>query len=157
MQRELKGLIASKLKAQVFDRLLENNPIDAPRKLIEDEAQTLKAQPAHHEQTQAELEELAARRVKLGVIVSEVARQNQIQIDPSRVREMVETIAASYEKPDEVIQWYYGNQEMLHGVQSTVIEEQVVEWIIEHGGVAVEDTSMSFGELVEEARQTQGK
>ncbi len=52
---------------------------------------------------------------------------------------MVETIAASYEKPEEVIQWYYGNQEMLYGVQSTVIEEQVVEWIIEHGGVAVED------------------
>ena len=70
---------------------------------------------------------------------------------------MVETIAASYEKPEEVIQWYYGNQEMLHGVQSTVIEEQVVEWIIEHGGVNVEDKHMSFDDLVEEARQTQGK
>jgi trigger factor len=157
MHRELKGLVASRLKGQVFDSLLEHNPVDAPRQLIEEEVQTLKSQAAYQQRPQAELEQLAAKRVKLGVIVSEVAKQNQIQLDPDRVREMVETIAASYEKPEEVIQWYYGNQEMLHGVQSTVIEEQVVEWIIEHAGVTVEDKHMSFSALVEEARQTQGK
>ena len=157
MQRELKGLISSKLKQQVFDSLLEHNPVDAPQKLISEEVETLKSQQSYRQRPQAELEELAGKRVKLGVIVSEVAKQNQIQLDPDRVREMVETIAASYEKPEEVIQWYYGNQEMLYGVQSTVIEEQVVEWIIEHGGVAVEDTRVSFSDLVEEARQTQGK
>ena len=157
MQRELKGLISSKLKEQVFDSLLSHNPVDAPQKLIEDEVQTLKSQRNYQGRPAAELEALAGKRVKLGVIVSEVAKQNQIQLDPDRVREMVETIASSYEKPDEVIQWYYGNQEMLYGVQTTVIEEQVVEWIIQHSGVEVVDKRMSFSELVEEARQTQGK
>jgi len=157
MQRELKGLISSKLKAQVFDSLLEHNPVEVPKKLVEEEIQVLKSQQANQNRSQAELEELAGKRVRLGVIVSEVAKRNQIQIDPDRVREMVETIAASYEKPEEVIQWYYGNQEMLYSVQTTVIEEQVVEWIIEHGGVEVVNNHMSFNELVEEARHTQGK
>jgi trigger factor len=157
MQRELRGLISSKLKTQVFDSLLEHNPVDAPRQLIEDEVKTLKTQPSYQQRPEDELESLATRRVRLGVIVSEVARQSQIQLDPDRVRQMIETIASSYEKPEEVIQWYYGNQEMLHGVQSTVIEEQVVEWIIEHAGVEVEDVPTSFGDLVEEARLTQGK
>lgn len=157
MQRELKGLISSKLKEQVFDSLLSQNPVDAPQKLIEDEVQTLKSQRNYRDRPAAELEALAGKRVRLGVIVSEVAKQNQIQLDPDRVREMVETIASSYEKPEEVIQWYYGNQEMLYGVQTTVIEEQVVEWIIEHSDVEVVDKRMSFSELVEEARQTQGK
>jgi trigger factor len=157
MQRELRGLISSKLKTQVFDSLLEHNPVDAPRQLIEDEVKTLKTQPSYQQRPEDELESLATKRVRLGVIVSEVARQSQIQLDPDRVRQMIETIASSYEKPEEVIQWYYGNQEMLHGVQSTVIEEQVVEWIIEHAGVEVEDVPTSFGDLVEEARLTQGK
>lgn len=157
MQRELRGLIGSKLKAQVFDSLLEHNPVDAPQQLVADEVQTLKSQTSYQHRPPAELEELAAKRVRLGVIVSEIARQNHIQLDPNRVRATVETIAASYEKPEEVVQWYYGNQDMLHGVQSSVIEEQVVEWVIEHGGVTVDNKAMAFNELVEEARQTQGK
>lgn len=157
MQRELRGLISSRLKTQVFDGLLEHNPVDAPRQLIEDEVKTLRSQSAYRQWPQDEIEALAGKRIKLGVIVSEIARQNQIQLDPDRVRSMIETIAASYEKPEEVIQWYYGNQEMLYGVQSTVIEEQVTEWVIEHGGVEVEDVPTSFSVLVEEARRTQGK
>ena len=104
----------------------------------------------------AEIKARAERRVKLGVIVSEIAKHNQIQIDPDRVRQMVETIASSYEKPEEVVQWYYGNQEMLSGVQSAVIEEQVVEWVVEHSGVAVEEVKSTFSALVEEAKQSQG-
>jgi trigger factor len=69
---------------------------------------------------------------------------------------MVETIAASYEKPEEVIQWYYGNQEMLANVQSSVMEEQVVEWVLEGSGIEITDQPVSFNELVEEARSTQG-
>jgi trigger factor len=88
--------------------------------------------------------------------VSEIAKQNQLQIDPDRVRQMVETIASSYEKPEEVVQWYYGNQEMLAGVQSAVIEEQVVDWVIEYSGVDVEEVKTTFSALVEEAKQSQG-
>jgi trigger factor len=142
MQRELKQLITANMKDQVFSRLLEKNPVEVPRSLIEQEVSAL--------------ETSAERRVKLGVLLSEIVKQNQIQVDPDRVRLNIETIAASYENPDEVVQYYYGNQEMLSGVQTAVIEEQAVDWILENSGVAVEDKASSFDELVEAAKRSKG-
>ena len=156
MERELKGLIKSKLKKQVFDGLLMSNPVDVPATLVDSEIATLQQAEDSKGLDADALRSRAEKRVRLGVIVSEIAKLNQIQIDPDRVRELVETIAASYEKPEEVVQWYYGNQEMLSGVQSAVIEEQVVEWIIEHSGVDVTDEKTTFSALVEEAKQSQG-
>jgi trigger factor len=156
MERELKGLIKSKLKNQVFDGLLMSNPVDVPATLVDSEIATLQQAEDSKGLDADALRSRAEKRVRLGVIVSEIAKLNQIQIDPDRVRELVETIAASYEKPEEVVQWYYGNQEMLSGVQSAVIEEQVVEWIIEHSGVDVTDEKTTFSALVEEAKQSQG-
>ena len=157
MNRELKGLIASKLKEQVFNGLLDANPVEVPATLVDGEIQQLRAkQQEGVSQDASEIEAKAERRVKLGVIVSEIAKHNQLQIDPDRVRQMVETIASSYEKPEEVVQWYYGNQEMLSGVQSAVIEEQVVDWIVEHSGVDLKEVKTTFSALVEEAKQSQG-
>jgi trigger factor len=68
----------------------------------------------------------------------------------------VDTIAESYEKPEEVVQWYYGNQEMLAGVQSAVMEELAVEWVIENSGTEVTEKKTGFSELVDEAKQSQG-
>jgi len=156
MERELKGLIKSKMKSQVFDGLLTQNPVEVPASLIESEIKELQQQEGNQGLDASTLRERAEKRVKLGVIVSEIAKQSQIQLDPDRVRELVETIAASYEKPEEVVQWYYGNQEMLSGVQSAVIEEQVVEWVVEHSGIGVQDEKTTFSALVEEAKQSQG-
>ena len=156
MQRELKGLISSSLKSQVFAGLLENNPVEVPQQLVETESLELRGRKGSAAGDAVALRAEAERRVKLGVIVSEIVKQNQIQLDPERVREVVDSIAASYEKPEEVVQWYYGNQEMLSGVQSAVIEDQAVEWIMEHGGVDVTDNQMSFSELVDKAKQSQG-
>lgn len=156
MERELKGLIKSKMKSQVFDGLLIENPVEVPGSLIESEIKELQQQEANQGLDESVLRGQAEKRVKLGVIVSEIAKQNQIQLDPDRVRELVETIATSYEKPEEVVQWYYGNQDMLSGVQSAVIEEQVVEWVVEHSGIDVKDEKTTFLTLIEEAKQSQG-
>jgi len=156
MQRELKGLISSSLKSQVFSGLLEKNPVEVPKQLIENETLELRGRKDKSAGDASALQAEAERRVKLGVIVSEIVKQNHIQLDPQRVREVVDNIAASYEKPEEVVQWYYGNQEMLSGVQSAVIEDQAVEWIVEHGGVEISDNVMSFSGLVEQAKQSQG-
>jgi trigger factor len=156
MQRELKGLISSSLKSQVFSGLLEKNPVEVPKQLVESETLALRGRKGSAAGDTSRLQAEAERRVKLGVIVSGIVKQNQIQLDPERVREVVDNIAASYEKPEEVVQWYYGNQEMLSGVQSSVIEDQAVEWVMEHGGVDISDNSMSFSELVEKAKQSQG-
>jgi trigger factor len=156
MQRELKQLITANMKDQVFSRLLEKNPVEVPRSLIEQEVTALQGQAQNQGLDSSALESSAERRVKLGVLLSEIVKQNQIQVDPDRVRLNIETIAASYENPDEVVQYYYGNQEMLSGVQTAVIEEQAVDWILENSGVAVEDKASSFDELVEAAKRSKG-
>jgi trigger factor len=156
MRREMKGLISARIKEQVFQGLLDSNPIDVPKNLVAQEMESLQAQDKARSRSGTDLKAVAERRVKLGVLVSELARTNKIQIDPARVRSMIETIASSYESPDQVVQWYYSNQEMLANVQSSVIEEQVAEWVIEHGGATVVDQEISFNQLVEEARRTQG-
>jgi len=156
MQRELKQLVRSNLKDQVFSGLLERNPVEVPRSLVSDEAARLKEQQTAESTNDSALERDAERRVKLGVLVTAIVRQNRIQVDPDRVRETVESIAASYEKPEEVVQWYYGNQEMLGGVQSAVMEDQVVEWVLEHSGAQVDDETATFDRLVESAKQSKG-
>ena len=156
MQRELDGLVASKLKEQVFSGLVKCNPVEVPRIMIETEIQQLRSQESGKGMDPSTLEATAERRVKLGVLVAEIVKQNNIAVDPDRVRGVVDTIAASYEKPEEVVQWYYGNQEMLANVQSSVIEEQVVEWVIANSGVRVSDQETSFADLVDQAIQSQG-
>lgn len=156
MQRELKSLLAGNLKDQVFSGLLARNPVEAPRKVIMNEIEQLRRQQSSMGLDEAALEATAERRVKLGILISEVVRQNALQIDPDRVREAIETVAASYEKPDEVIQHYYGSQEILAGVQSAIMEDQVVDWIIDHAGVEVEDKPATFDQMVEAAKQSKG-
>ena len=156
MQRELSGLITSKLKEQVFNGLLETNPVEVPRTLIESEVQQLQSQESNQGVDASSLQATAERRVKLGVLISEIVKLNNIQVDPDRVRKLVDTIAESYEKPEEVVQWYYGNQEMLAGVQSSVMEELAVEWVISSSGADVTEKETGFSDLVEEAKQSQG-
>jgi len=156
MQRELKQLVKTNLKDQVFSGLLERNPVEVPRSMVSGEAARLRAQQNSRVETPSGLEQDAERRVRLGVIVTAIVKQNGLQIDPDRVRESIETIAASYEKPEEVVQWYYGNQEMLGNIQSAVIEEQVVDWVLENSGVQVENTNTTFDLLVEAAKQSKG-
>jgi trigger factor len=156
MQRELRQLVTANVKEQVFSNLLAKNPVDVPRSLVDNEVAALQGQAQNQGLDTAALEASAERRVKLGVLLSEIVKQNQIQVDPDRVRQNIEAIAASYENPDEVVQYYYGNQEMLSGVQTAVIEEQAVEWIMENSGVGVEDRASSFDELVEAAKQSKG-
>ena len=90
----------------------------------------------------------AKRRVALGLILGQIIRDNEIKADPERVRETVERMAASYEQPQEVIDYYYGDEERLSSVRALVMEEQVVELMLEQ--VQVEDESLTFAQLTEQ-------
>jgi trigger factor len=156
MRRELQQLVNASLKDQVFTGLLENNPVEVPRSLIDSEVKMLQAQKTHQDLDAAALKSTAEKRVKLGVLVSEIVRTNQLQLDPDRVREAIETVATSYENPEEVIQYYYGSQELLAGVQQTVMEEQVVDWLLEHAGLEIVDSHTTFDEMIDTAKQSKG-
>lgn len=91
-------------------------------------------------------EDQARRRVVLGLVLGEVVQQRQMTADTARVREAVEELASTYESPDEVINWYYGNKEQLATVESTVIEDQVFDHIIEAANVR--ETKLSYQEVI---------
>ena len=157
MQREAEQAIKRKVKQQVLDGLLKANPLTLPRALVDSEIGQLmqqtrddmaarSGQPANINLQPAMFEEHARRRVALGLILAEIIRQNGFKAQPARVRAMVESAAASYEDPSEVLRWYYAKQERMAGVEAVVLEDQAVEWIA--GKVSVSEVPMSFDDLI---------
>ena len=90
--------------------------------------------------------EQAERRVKLGLIMSQIVKQHELKVDPAKVKEMVESIAAPYEHPEEVVKWYYSDKQRLAEVESLVFEEQVVDWVMDQA--QVEEKSIEFSDLM---------
>jgi trigger factor len=150
MQRELDAAIKSSVKKQVFEALLEKANLDIPTSLIDSEIDTLiKKDEADADAggDRSRYEEEARRRVSLGLLIADIIQRNQLQIDPERVRETIENLAQSYEKPDEVVQWYYSNQEMLAGIQTLIMEDTVVEWVA--GQAKVTEKTTTFEEIMQ--------
>lgn len=156
MRRELDQMIQSVVKDRAFDQLLaRNSSLEVPASLIDEEIdrlanesyQQLGGSKQNVKLPRHLFEDRARRRVSLGLIIGEIIKRNGIQVDPARVRSTVETMAASYENPEEVVKWYYENRDALASAQSLVLEEQVVEWLL--GQAQVEDKACSFDELTE--------
>lgn len=161
MQRELNYTLKSKLKQQVVDSLLAANEIPIPESLVEEEAQRLKENfekdlvqrgyPSGQLNLQVEtFKENAHKRVKLGILLSEIVSKNGLRPDSQKVREAIEAIAATYEEQEEVIKWFYSNQGNLRDIENTVIEEQVVEWILER--VSVTEKVVGFSDIMDKQK-----
>ena len=88
----------------------------------------------------------AEERVRGGMLLGELARQNAIRIDGSKVRQAIENIAGTYQQPEEVVQMYYNNQRLLQQVESSVMEDQVVDWVLENAKVS--SRKMTFQEVI---------
>ena len=161
MDRELRQAIKSKVKAQVMDGLLAVNPIEVPKALIENEVNRLRVQAVQQfggnikpEQLPANLfQEQARRRVALGLIVAEMVKQFEIKPDESKVKAMIEEIASAYQEPEQVVAWYYGNEQQLGEVRSVVLEEQVVDTVLQKANVT--DKTVSYEEAVKPAEAPQ--
>lgn len=158
MERELRQAIKTKVKNQVMDGLLAANPIEVPKALLENEVNRLRVQAVQQfggnikpEQLPAELfEEQAKRRVVLGLIVAEVVKQFELKPDDAKVREMIEEMASAYQEPEQVIAWYYKNDQQMNEVRSVVLEEQVVDTVLQKATVT--DKSVSYEEAVKPAQ-----
>lgn len=156
--RELKKRLQSKIKDQVMDALAEVSELSLPRALVENEISRLQEQAvkdlqargmtAQGMQLPAELfVERAEKRVKLGLILGEVVKQNDLRAQPEQVRAMVEEHAESFEHPAEMVRWYYSDRQRLAEVEAMVLEDNVVEWA---GKQMAETTSVqSFDELMD--------
>ncbi|UXZ98357.1 trigger factor [Pseudomonas phytophila] len=154
MERELRQAIKSKVKNQVMDGLLAANPIEVPKALLENEVNRLRVQAVQQfggnikpDQLPAELfEEQAKRRVELGLIVAEVVKQFDLKPDDTRVREMIQEMASAYQEPEQVVAWYYKNEQQMNEVRSVVLEEQVVDTVLQKASVT--EKSVSYEEAV---------
>ena len=90
--------------------------------------------------------EKATRSVKLGLLIGEVVKAHDLYATDAQVREMVEDFAQSYQDPQELVNWYYGDPTRLREVESAVAEENVVKWILSHAKTV--ETPISFDELM---------
>ena len=157
MDRELNQAIKGKVKSQVMDGLLAANTIEVPAALISSEVDRLRVQAVQQfggnvkpEQLPAELfTEQAKRRVALGLIVAQMVKQFDIKADDESVRSTIEEMAAAYQEPQQVIEWYYKNQQQLEDVRAVVLEEQVVDTVL--GKAKVTDSNVSYEEAVKPA------
>lgn len=157
MQRELESKIKSRLKEGIMDRLIATHDVDVPATLIDNEAGALMNQMMQNLTSQgmakkdlkldpAMFRDEAERRVKLGLIMGEIIRQHDFKAEPDKVKAMVDKIAAPYERPEEVVKWYYADNKRLTEVESLVLEEQIVDWVVDQA--KVEEKTYSFNELM---------
>jgi trigger factor len=150
MERELDKKIRTDLKASVMDALVAANGIDVPAAVVQQEAEALKRQtevqnPGSNMSVDTFADD-AKRRVQLGMILAEVAKNSSLNIDNDMIKERIEEMAKDYDDPDEFVRYYMGNQELLSGVQTLVMEDKVVDWIAEQAKVTTK--SSSFDEIM---------
>lgn len=165
MERELKNAVKTQAKTQIMDKLIESNEVELPAALVAGEIDALRGQMAQQFGAQAQqldlkgilpdemFEEQAKRRVSLGLIVGELVKQKEIKVDGDKVRAMVEEIASTYQEPEEVVTYYYSNQQLLAGVESAVLEDQVVEVILADANVT--ETQSNYEDVIKAAQGSQ--
>ena len=159
MARELDQATRGRVKSDLFDRLVEANPVTVPKTLVEQEIDGMIEQMMQRTGVKAKgglprdlFAEQAERRVALSLIVGELVKASELQPDPERVRQAVESHASGYENPEEVVRWIYGNREQLSSVEMAVLEDQVVDWVLERTKVV--DEQIPFDEMMKPPGRT---
>jgi trigger factor len=157
MNQELKQRIQSKVKDQAMGVLLDAHDIQVPEALVDNEIENLRKQArqgapmgSNMELPRDLFEPDAKRRVALGLIIAEVVKRNKITVDQKRVAGAIEDLAASYEDPRQVVEFYNSNRNQRASVENLILEEQVVDWVLEQA--QVEDVQSSFKEITEGAK-----
>ena len=160
MDRELKSAIRNRIKTQAIDGLVAANDIDVPAALIDSEIDVLRRQAAQrfggNEQQALELprelfEEQAKRRVVVGLLLGEVIRTHELKADEARVSALIEEMASAYEDPQEVIEFYSKNNELMNNMRNVALEEQAVEAVLAKAKVTEKETN--FQDLMNQTAQ----
>jgi len=162
LERELVQAVNTQLKTQLIERLLEMHPdLEVPASIVTNEAHNLLQQMLRGAKLDITREMLdhfkdpATKRVRSGLLLAELAQQNKIMVDGPKVREAIESIAETYEEPQEVVKMYYNDQNLLQSVENSVLESQVVDWVVDHAEVT--DKPMGFQEAINIATQAAGQ
>ena len=157
LEREVSGRVKARNKESVMDALVKVAELDVPQVLVAQDTERL-AEMTRQDMAQrgmnvkdvnlpAELfAEKAERRVRLGLILSELVGSNNLQATPEQVKAQVEDFAQSYEDPREVLKYYYSDRRRLGEVEALVLEENVVNYVL--GLSKVTSKAVAFDELM---------
>jgi trigger factor len=157
IEKEVAKRIKSTVKEQVMDELHKAATFEVPRALLDSEIQRMQQQAVEDlKQRGMTTQDLtlppdlftdrAARRIKVGLLVAELVKKNNLQARPEQVRKVIEEHAQSFEQPDQLVRWYYGEPSRLAEVEALVMEDNVVEWAL--GNMKVVDEKTGFDDLM---------
>jgi len=164
MERELALGLKGKLKNAVMDELYEKLQITIPKVLIDEEVKNvMKPYEANVKKQGMNLADLdlptdmfegqAKRRVALGLILGEIIKANDIKVDEAKVKSTINDMASSYERPEDVLEWYYADETRLNEVKQMVLEDQTVDWVVAQAKISEE--TISFEDVMEKQQQQQ--
>ncbi len=158
LEREVRFRLLARNKQAVMDLLVAHAELDLPKASVQAEVNRL-AEGARAELKQRGIKDAdkapipddlfkpqAERRVRLGLVVTELVRANELHAKPEQIKAHIEELAGSYEKPDEVVRWYYGDNRRLAEVEAVVIENNVTEFVLSK--VKINEKTISFDELM---------
>jgi trigger factor len=152
MSRELSQAVKAKVKEQVIEGLLAGHEVGLPSALVAQEVDVLRQQAMQRFQGQMDPKNLpelpaemfteqAERRVKVGLLLGEIIKINELKVNDEKVDELIATAASAYEDPQEVIEYYANNKELMQQMQNVALEEQAVEFLVEQADVSSKKTS----------------
>ncbi|MCA0244785.1 MAG: trigger factor [Proteobacteria bacterium] len=158
LEREVKFRVQARNKAAVMDALVKASQLDLPNSLVAGETERM-VESARADLKQRGVKdadkapipadifkEQAERRVRLGLVVAELVRKNNLQARPDQLQAHIEEMSQSYEKPAEVVRWYLGNRERMAEVEALVVENNVTQHVLDQ--VKVVDKAVPFDELM---------
>jgi trigger factor len=157
VEREVKKRIDGRVKEQALQAVLAATPLEVPKSLVGLEATSmaeravadLQARGVNPEQVPINpqaFEEAARRRVALGLIINELKGSENLNPKPAEVRALIEQEAQSYERPAEVVKWFYTQRERLSEIEALALETNVVKWVLTKA--KVQDKPVTFDELM---------
>jgi len=161
LEREVRRRAETRIKDQVMKSLLDATKVEVPRALLDMEVERLTQnmrrdmeqrgiKAAQIPMPKEAFEPEALRRVSLGLILAEMVKLHKLDAKPDQIKAVVQEYAQSYEKPDEVVRWYYQQPERLREVESLVLENNVVQWTLSNA--KVEDKPTNFDDLMGNAK-----
>jgi trigger factor len=153
MTRELEDLVRNRVRGQVLDALFAENAIEVPKALVDEQIQQLQLDMARRANiTDPKLvppasafEKDARKRVALGLLLGEIVKSESLKVDRERVQNRLNDVASAYPNPDEVRRAYLQNPDAMRQIESAVLEDQVVDWVV--GKAKITDKPTTFTEL----------
>jgi trigger factor len=158
LEREVKQRLLGRNKQAVMDALIAKSELDLPKSSVQAELDRM-IEGARADLKQRGVKDAdkapipddifrpqAERRVRLGLVVAELVRANNLIAKPEQIKAHIDELAASYEKPAEVVRWYYGDNRRMADVEAVVIENNVTEFVLSKAQVS--EKAVSFDELM---------